>query len=110
MKIAMPLAEGQLCAHFGHCQQFGIATVEDGSIAGWEMLAPPAHEPGALPRWLRERGVDVVLAGGMGRRAQGFFQQFGIEVVVGVEPGPPQSIVEAYLDGSLEAGANVCDH
>ena len=110
MKIAIPTVEGKLCLHFGHCQHFAIVSVENGEIGGTEMLEPPAHEPGVLPKWLREQGVDVIIASGMGTRAQGFFGQYGIEVVVGAQPDEPQKIVRAYLDGALATGDNVCEH
>jgi len=110
MNIAIPTAQGKLCPHFGHCEKFAIITIEDGQIRASEALEPPPHEPGALPRWLRELGVDVVIAGGMGRRAQAFFAQYGINVVVGAQPGEPARIVQAYLDGALATGENVCDH
>ena len=29
MKVAIPLAEGKLTAHFGHCQEFALVEVED---------------------------------------------------------------------------------
>ena len=38
--------------------------------------APP-HEPGLLPRWLGEKGVHVIIAGGMGTRAQELFNETG---------------------------------
>lgn len=110
MKIAIPTAQGKLCAHFGHCETFAVVTVEDGAIANTEALAPPAHEPGSLPRWLHGLGVDTVIAGGMGSRAQAFFTQFGIDVVVGAQPDDPATIVRAYLNGELATGDNVCDH
>ena len=110
VKIAVPVAGGQLCQHFGHCQEFAVITVENGTIRRSELLEPPPHEPGALPRWLHEQGVSVVIAGGMGRRAQAFFEEFGIEVVVGAQPGEPQRVAQAYVEGALETGANVCDH
>ena len=110
MKIALPTADGQLCMHFGHCDRFAVVTVAHGKIQATEFLEPPAHEPGALPRWLHEQGVDVIIAGGMGQRAQTFFAEFGIDVVVGAQPGDPPKIVRAYLDGALATGANICDH
>ena len=54
MKFAIPLAEGVLCTHFGHCQEFAIIHTEDGEIKRKELHIPPPHEPGVLPRWLRE--------------------------------------------------------
>ena len=112
MKIAIPMADGQLCMHFGHCEAFAIVTVDDqdNKIVGTEMLTPPAHEPGVLPRWLGEQGADVILAGGMGQRAQQLFVQNGVKVVVGVAGGTAEELVTAYLGGTLQAGDNICDH
>ena len=110
MKIAIPTADGKLCPHFGHCETFAIVTVENGAVKATEAVKPPPHEPGVLPRWLHGLGVNVIIAGGMGQRAQAFFAQFGIEVVVGAQPEEPARIVRAYLDGALATGENVCDH
>jgi Mrp family chromosome partitioning ATPase/predicted Fe-Mo cluster-binding NifX family protein len=112
MKIAIPVADGTLCMHFGHCQQFALVEADpaDQAVSGVRYLDPPPHEPGVLPRWLGEQGADVIIAGGMGRRAQGLFAEGGIRVVVGAPAGTPEEIASAYLAGTLEAGENVCDH
>lgn len=111
MKIAIPISDGRLCMHFGHCQQFALVEVnEAGEMLGATNLTPPAHEPGVLPRWLREQGAGVIIAGGMGRRAQALFSQSGVEVVVGAPVGEPEDIISAYLGGTLETGQNLCDH
>ena len=110
MKFAIPLAEGVLCNHFGHCQHFAILTVTDGRAATKELVTPPPHEPGVLPRWLHGLGVNVVIAGGMGARAVDLFRQDGIQVVVGAPNLAPETLVEQYLSKELKTGANVCDH
>lgn len=112
MKIAIPTVNGVLCPHFGHCQQFAIleADPETKSINSSEMLTPPPHEPGLLPRWLGQMGCNLIIAGGMGQRAVGLFQQNGVEVIVGAPSEKPEEIVMAYLNGALKAGDNVCDH
>jgi ATP-binding protein involved in chromosome partitioning len=110
MKFAIPLAEGVLCAHFGHCQEFAIIETEDGQIREKELHTPPPHEPGVLPNWLAELGVSVVIAGGMGRRALDLFSEKGIRVTVGAPSSPPETLVEHYLTGTLIAGQNICDH
>ena len=112
MKIAIPTAEGKLCMHFGHCQAFAVLDVDtkQKKILSTQMLQPPAHEPGVLPRWLKEQGVDMVVAGGMGARAQGFFKEFGIDVLVGAPSEEPTKVVSALLDGTLQLGKNICDH
>lgn len=112
MKIAIPLANGRLAMHFGHCEQFALVDVDETTRQhrGTVVLSAPPHEPGLLPRWLHEQGADVVIAGGMGQRAQQLFAQSGIRVLVGAPADTPESIVEAYLKGTLVLGHNTCDH
>ncbi len=111
MKIAIPTAEGLLCAHFGHCQQFTILEVdsEEKKIIKSEALTPPPHEPGVFPSWLGQLGCNLIIAGGMGGRAIDLFQQNGIQVVVGAKSKNPEEIVLAYLNGELMTGSNLCD-
>ena len=112
MKIAIPLAEGHLSMHFGHCEQFAIMTVDaqDKKILETETLIPPPHEPGVLPRWLHELGAEVIIAGGMGQRAQQLFAQNDITVMVGAAAETPETLASAYLNGTLQTGDNICDH
>ena len=110
MKFAIPLAEGKLTAHFGHCQEFALVDVEDNKIKNKETLVPPPHEPGVLPKWLHEQGADVIIAGGMGARALDLFAQNNIKVIVGASALAPEELVKQYLDNSLQTGGNVCDH
>lgn len=112
MRIAIPLANGRLSLHFGHCEQFALLDVDPESrrVTEKRYVVPPPHEPGLLPRWLHEQGADVIIAGGMGQRALQLFAQNGIEVVVGAAGGEPDEIAVAYLQGTLVTGNNVCDH
>lgn len=108
--FAIPVAQGQLCMHFGHCEQFAIVTVTNDKISQPEMLTPPPHEPGLLPRWLAEKNVTTVIAGGMGQRAQMIFNSCGISVITGATPAEPTELVKAYINDNLECGENACDH
>ena len=112
MRIAIPLAQGRLSMHFGHCEQFAIVTVDDESreITKREDMAPPGHEPGVLPKWLHEIGVNVIVAGGMGQRAQQLFTQNNINVVVGAPDNTAEELVTQYITGRLQNGENICDH
>ena len=110
MKIAIPIAEGKLAMHFGHCEKFAIVNVENGKVVSKEELVPPPHEPGVLPKWLHDQGVNAIIAGGMGNRAQQLFAANEIEVLVGASAIEPELLVQAYIDGSLVTGDNVCDH
>jgi len=111
-RIAVPVVEGRLSPHFGHCDEFAIFDVdlEGKKIVGRETAPAPPHEPGLLPRWLGEKGVNVIIAGGMGARAQELFAERGIAVSVGAGSDEPEMIVAAYMDNTLELGSNICDH
>jgi len=112
MKIAIPVTDGKLSAHFGHCEQFAIIDVDSGTkdIQGEKLVAPPPHEPGLLPKWLAELNVEIIIAGGMGQRAQQLFAQNNIDVVVGAPDNEPHQLVLQYLAGQLQCGQNICDH
>jgi predicted Fe-Mo cluster-binding NifX family protein len=112
MKIAIPVAEGKLCTHFGHCQQFGFVTLDaNNNIAEVEMVTPPPHEPGVLPKWLAANQVNLILAGGMGHRAQNLLAEAGIKVIVGVQGDlTPEQAVKAYVSSELKTGENACSH
>ena len=112
MRIAIPVVDGVVARHFGHCQQFALLDVETDSkrIVTKEFVDAPDHQPGLLPGWLAERGANVIIAGGMGVRAQQLFAQQGIEVLAGSAVQDPEAAVEAYLAGTLETSENPCDH
>ena len=112
MKIVIPVSDGKLCMHFGHCDQFAMIDVDIQAkkILKMEEIAAPKHEPGLLPGWLAERGAEVIIAGGMGSRAQSLFAEKKIQVVVGAPGDTPESVVQAYLSKTLVTGENVCDH
>jgi ATP-binding protein involved in chromosome partitioning len=112
MRIAITLAQGKLSLHFGHCDQFAIFDIDDSTkkIINRKDATPPAHAPGVLPKWLHENNVSVIVAGGMGQRAQQLFVQNDIKVIVGASDGSPEELVSAYLENTLETRDNICDH
>ncbi len=110
-RIAIPVNGNQLSAHFGHCEKFGIFDIEDNQLIQKTFEASPPHEPGLLPRWLAEKGVNEIIAGGMGQRAIQLFKQQNVGVILGVDPQQDyQSIIDNYLQQTLKAGENCCDH
>ncbi len=111
MKFAVPTNDGKLCMHFGHCEAFAlIDTDAEGKVMNETYVTPPPHEPGLLPPWLAQQGVNCIIAGGMGSRAQQLFAQQGVRVVTGAQEADPKKAVENYLKGTLVTGANTCDH
>ena len=112
MRYAVPLVGGKLSAHFGHCEQFALIDVDalKKTILSKELVAPPEHQPGILPVWLAEEGANVIIAGGMGSRAQDLFRDNHIEVVVGAVEHEPEELVLAHMNATLTLGGNICDH
>ncbi len=109
-KVAIPLENGHLCQHFGHCQQFAIVDVENNAIIGETLVTPPPHEPGLLPGWLAERGVTDIIAGGMGQRALSLFSEQNIQVNYGAQSKSSKDLVTDWINKTLKTGNNACDH
>ena len=112
LKIAIPLANDQLCMHFGHCEEFAVIDADENEkkIVKIEKLTPPPHEPGVLPRWIASLGVQIVIAGGMGGRALQLLSEQGVEVLAGAPSLAPEKLVEAFFAKTLELGVNGCNH
>ena len=108
--LVVPVSEGKLSSHFGHCEQFAFIETRNGKIVKTEMLNPPVHEPGVLPQWLHEQGADVAIVGGMGENAQQLLSGNGIEVILGAPMDSPESLANQYLSNTLVSGDNRCDH
>ncbi|GAG27352.1 unnamed protein product [marine sediment metagenome] len=112
MRFAVPMVDGKVAAHFGHCSHFALFDVDEATkaIVKREVIPSQGHQPGFLPAWLAEEGVSVVIAGGMGSRAQAIFHENRIEVVVGVLGDDHEKVVLDYIKGELATGDNICDH
>ena len=91
MKIAFTSDEKRgldstMSYHFGHCPYFVIVDLEENKVLKVESIENPlaeSHNPGELPGFMKDLGVEVIATGGMGPRAQEFFKQFGIKPIIG---------------------------
>jgi predicted Fe-Mo cluster-binding NifX family protein len=59
-----------------------------------------------VPSFIHSQGVNVMLTGGMGRRAIALFEQLGVEAVSGAS-GTVRRALELYLGGQLR-GVQPC--
>jgi predicted Fe-Mo cluster-binding NifX family protein len=110
MKIAIASENGVVSAHFGHCEGFTIYDMEDGKVKDKTFIPNPGHQPGFLPVFLSEKDVNLIIAGGMGERAQMLFNQNSIDVIVGAD-GECDNVLEKYQRGELKSSAEFCqDH
>ena len=107
MKIAISTDGNTISAHFGRCPSFTIIEVEGDKVIGRETIDNPGHHPGFLPQFLNKKGVSVIIAGGMGQRAEGLFDEVKIKVIVGIS-GNIDKVVEKLQNGTLEGGESLC--
>ena len=109
MKAAISTDQGYVSAHFGRCSTYTIIEIREGRVLSREEIPNPGHEPGFLPQFLSEKGVNCIIAGGMGPRAQALFAQKNIEAVIGVQ-GTVDEVIEKFIKQELEAGEDLCGH
>ncbi len=112
VRIAVPVVGEVLCNHFGHCERFAIVDVDTElkSIISTTFETPPPHEPGVIPNWCADQKVNLVIAGGMGAKAQAMFTGRNVKVITGAPAEDPENLVNKYIAGSLTTGQNTCDH
>lgn len=107
-KFAVATEGAEVAQHFGRCPAYTLVEIKNNNVDK-TVIPNPGHQPGFLPRFLAEKGVKCVIAGGMGPRAQNLFAEQGIDTVVGVV-GPVAGAIESYLSGSLVGGDSLCGH
>ncbi|MHA1681266.1 MAG: NifB/NifX family molybdenum-iron cluster-binding protein [Promethearchaeota archaeon] len=106
-KYSISTEGSNVAEHFGRCPQYTILDVENGSIVGKTIVDNPGHSTGMIPRFMDELGVNVMISGGMGRRAIEFFNQFGIQTILGVS-GTVDDVIEEITNGTLLGGESLC--
>lgn len=107
MRIAAACEGKNVTEHFGHCVNFRIFDVENDQITGEESIENPGHNPGFLPNFLADRGVNVIISGGMGGGAVDIFKERNVEVITGAS-GDAKMAAESYLKGELKSTGSVC--
>ena len=107
IKIAISTDNGEVSEHFGRCPEFTIVEIEDNKVIKKEVIENPGHKTGFLPKFFKEQGVKLVIAGGAGFRAQQFFNEFGIELLAGVQ-GKIDDVIDKVLKGKLKGGESLC--
>lgn len=104
MRVAVPVVEGGFSSHFGGAAEFlFVEGREGGEVVRSGLESAPAHEPGALPRWLVSREVDAVVVSQIGERALIMLSDAGVETYVAKGGGEddPARLADACLRGLL---------
>lgn len=92
--VCVPVtAAGEVDRRWGKAAQVALARVEQGTVVSWRVVAvgwDQLHDTAAegqhharIVRFLRENGVTVVVAGGMGPPMQNTLARLGVRTVLG---------------------------
>ena len=111
MIIAIPYLEGEVNAHFGSTQAFLVAETAEGRVQKstvYEVLGMQ-HNHSGIAGFLKEQGVEVIIAGGMGGPMQQALKQAGFSLYCGVA-GSADDAVESFLRGEIQQSEATCGH
>lgn len=111
MKIAVPTRGGVVDNHFGHCDHYTIFTVNDGEVKMKEILPSPqgCGCKSGIVLVLRQKGVQVMLAGNIGEGAKNVLESNEIKVIRGCS-GDIDKLVSDYLSGNVVDNGEICNH
>ncbi|MGD9092173.1 MAG: NifB/NifX family molybdenum-iron cluster-binding protein [Anaerolineales bacterium] len=101
--------DSRVSHHFGRCPYYVLVDVYQEEVQVVHAIDNPyarQHQPGMVPGFIHDKGADVMISGGMGRRAIGYFQQYNVQVATGAS-GTVRLALERYLGGELN-GAEPC--
>lgn len=107
MRVSIASEGNNVSGHFGHCEGFKVYDIQDKKIVRESFVENPGHKPGFLPQFLNDIGAGIIIAGGMGERAQQLFNENNIDVIVGAR-GECGEVIKCYLDGGLLSSGSVC--
>ncbi|MDP8218600.1 MAG: NifB/NifX family molybdenum-iron cluster-binding protein [Candidatus Theseobacter exili] len=107
MKAAISTDGIFVSAHFGRCPEFTIVDIRNNVVEKKETVQNPGHQAGLIPQFMKDKGVDLMICGGMGQRAKMLFDEFGIQAVVGIT-GSIEDAIKSLLEGILEGGDSLC--
>jgi predicted Fe-Mo cluster-binding NifX family protein len=109
VRIAIPVTDGRIPNHFGHCAAFLIAEVAEGKVLKEALVPNPGHGPGGPPpAFVVSQGVTDVLAWGIPPHAHERLAAAGIRIQLGVT-GEPGVALRAFLAGTLQLSGESLD-
>ncbi len=112
MKIALPTRGNLIDDHFGHCENYTVFTIdENDQIAGKEII-PSVTGCGCksgIAAVLKEKGVEIMLAGNMGDGALNVLKGHDIAVFRGCR-GDVTDVTMSFLRGELNDSGESCGH
>ena len=106
--VAIAVKDNLVAKHFGHCDYFKVYEVENNQIKNDYQIKNPPHQKGALPNFLYQNNINVVITGNLGEMAVNNLVNLGIEAIRGVD-GNPEEIITKYLNNTLVSSNAICE-
>jgi predicted Fe-Mo cluster-binding NifX family protein len=107
MKVALSTKNNMITEHFGHCDYFVVYEIDNNEVKGSTLVKNPPHQKGYLPKFLKDQGIDVVIAGGIGQMAVNLLNDLGVKCYMNVQ-GDVDTVIENFLNHSLENDGKPC--
>ncbi len=107
MRVAISTDGEYVSPHFGRCPSFTLIDIKNGEAVNRIEVKNPGHSPGYIPQFLHEKGVEYIVCGGMGARAQGFFEEMNMKTIIGIS-GRIEETIKKLEQGILESGKSLC--
>jgi predicted Fe-Mo cluster-binding NifX family protein len=107
MRVAIATDGDSVATHFGRCPAFTLVDLYKNKIKLHEIVENPGHQPDFIPRFLHDRGVRCIVAGGMGARAVALFRELNMEAIAGIECTVSEAI-DKLAKGTLVGGESLC--
>jgi predicted Fe-Mo cluster-binding NifX family protein len=113
MKVAVPVTKSnQIDDHFGHCEFYNVYTISDTNEIIKEDIINSEQGCGCksnIAGTLAEKGVEILLAGGIGGGAIQVLKNAGIEVIRGCS-GNADIAVKKFAVGLIVDNGISCSH
>ncbi|MCD6101481.1 MAG: dinitrogenase iron-molybdenum cofactor [Candidatus Cloacimonetes bacterium] len=96
--------DGVLAYHFGRCPYFTFVEVDKSKVKDVRIESNPymgSHDVGVVPEYIHRKGGEMIVAGGMGPRAQEWFAKLGVKPMVGAY-GRIKDVVEEIIKHPVE--------
>lgn len=116
MKVAFPTVgrngmDDEIAEHFGRAPTYTIIDLENNEVKVVENTSEHMGGYGSPPELLAKEKVDVLICGGIGRKALSRFQEYKIKVFI-AEARKIKDVLQDFLDGRLAEASleNGCVH
>ncbi len=110
MKVAVTYDNGEIFQHFGKTPAFLFGEIKDKKVLSSSVESTGESGHAALFDFLKARGVDAVVCGGIGQGARDALSSGGITVIAG-QSGSADAALMFFANGDLkDSPAGNCSH